>query len=323
MGSGGKSQWESFFTGTFDGNGNHIDNLFIDDKYREVVGLFGTVKGTVENVHVRSGSVTGKMHVAGVVGSLGEMGGGDAKTVRLCSNNAVITGDELVGGVVGGCWAGEIYACYNTGSITGTGMIGAEVGCVAGRLCNTARIAACYNTGAVTGQYEVGGVVGYHVGHTVIACYNTGTVSGVGGRFSDPIPGGVGGIVGCMRDGAGLTACYNTGSVEITSGDVVFAGGVLGVGIGSLSIHANYWFNVSGDNADYGIGEDPDSDDDIGSSDTDAAPFSGTAWPSAGTDPGQNLEWGTGNGSASGNYWKSLGGWNDGNPIYPRLWYEE
>ncbi|MDR1863971.1 MAG: hypothetical protein LBR08_00175 [Bacteroidales bacterium] len=47
--------------------------------------------------------------------------------------------------------------------------------------------------------------------------------------------------------------------------------------------------------------------------------FSASAWPTIGA----NAEWGIGDGSGSGKWWKSLGNWNGGNPVYPKLWFEE
>jgi hypothetical protein len=321
------------FTGTFDGDGKHIDNLFIDDNTADFVGLFGMVKGTVEDVHVRSGSVTGHNCVAGVVASLGigdERDTASPKTVSLCSNAAVISGTSSVGGVVGmvPAYAGggypvlgaKIISCYNTGNVTGTTL---AAGGVVGYL-STAETIACYNTGNVTGLQGVGGVVGISNYTAVIACYNKGSVSGQGtrGGNGDANGAGVGGVVGCLWAGwtnNSLTACYNTGSVTITGGDTRFAGGVVGFSTAAASyIYNNYWFDVSGDHATYGIGEDPVGSDDIGPSSVNATPFSGTAWPTTGT----HTQWGIGNGSGNGKYWKSLGGWDSVNPIYPRLWYE-
>jgi hypothetical protein len=81
----------------------------------------------------------------------------------------------------------------------------------------------------------------------------------------------------------------------------------------AFHMNANYWFNVADDAASYGIGNS--------ATNTNATPFSDTSWPTTGT----YLQWGIGasDGSGDGNYWKDLGGWNGGNPVYPKLWYEE
>jgi hypothetical protein len=272
----------------------------------------------VEDVHVRSGSVTGNDHVGGVVASLGIYveAAATPKTVSRCSNAANISGHFSVGGVVGDApaYAGgtpTIISCYNTGNITGTTAVGGVVGYL-----STSSLIACYNTGDVTGSVGasqgVGGVAGINNYGDVIACYNTGTVSGKG-EYEEPgdlAIAGVGGVVGCKWGGS-VTACYNTGEVIRSSGPGTNVASVVGMGGGDLTSSANYWKSGTAANGGLGGGE-PDT----------TIPFSGTAWPSAGSGSGQNAEWGAGDGSGSGKYWKALGGWNGGSPVYPKLWYE-
>jgi hypothetical protein len=82
---------------------------------------------------------------------------------------------------------------------------------------------------------------------------------------------------------------------------------------GSATITACYWKDIAGDDADYGTGEP--------ASNTETNIFALGTWPVAGI----HQQWGTGDGSSDGTYWKSLGGWygNGGNSIYPKLWFEE
>jgi hypothetical protein len=294
-----------YFTGTFNGDGKYIENLYIDQPTGSL-GLFGEVGGTVENVHVRSGSVTGTANVGGVAGALQTA----SSVVRLCSNAAEINGKGAhVGGVVGGCWGGEVNACYNLGTVTVT-ETGLYTGGVVGALI-MGRTIACYNKGEVIGHYAVGGIVGVNNYGIIIACYNTGSVSGDDG--SDGPNAGVGGVVGCMWTGTGaLKACYNTGNVITNDVTDTYIGSVAGTGAVSLD-SANYWKS----------GTAPKG---IGGIDLDTSIlFSDSAWPDAGTDAGQNPEWGIGasDGSGDGTYWKTLGSWNGGDPIYPKLWYED
>jgi hypothetical protein len=81
--------------------------------------------------------------------------------------------------------------------------------------------------------------------------------------------------------------------------------GRLDTGAGAV---CNYWVKGVSDAAK-GIGEP--------ASDVNAALFGFGEWP----DP-TFTEWGLGDGSDGERYWKSLGAWNDGNPVYPKLWYE-
>jgi hypothetical protein len=239
--------------------------------------------------------------------------------ISLCSNAATVNGLYHVGGVVGrngtGSYAGTVSSCYNTGDVTGTNMIGGVIG-----RNDIGRVVACYNTGAVSGNYMVGGVMGVSNFGTLIASYNTGTVSGSSGWDSDYA--GVGGVIGCYWAGDGeLTACYNTGTViQVSGGNTdVYFGGVLGFHTGdSYRVYDNYWLDVPDDNAENGIASFASSGPGP-ATDTNAAPFSAADWPSTET----NAQWGIGGGSGDGTYWQSLGGWNDGNPVYPKLWFEQ
>ena len=130
----------------------------------------------------------------------------------------------------------------------------------------------------------------------IIASYNTGAVTGT----SD-----VGCVVGYTN--GPITASYNTGAVTGT-GNV---GGVVGNHYGG-TLTANYWFDHPSGNATNGNGS--------AGNNTDATPFSGNpgGWP---TDVPAN-KWGVGNDPLNGKYWQSLGSWNSGSPVYPKLWWE-
>jgi hypothetical protein len=210
-------------------------------------------------------------------------GTGTVKKVHIRSGS--VSGAGKAGGIAA-TNSGTVEACSNAAAVSG----GTDTGGIAGN--NGGTITACYNTGAVSGSGNTGGVVGNN-GGPIIACYNTGAVSG----GTD-----TGGVVG---DNVGpITACYNTGAVLGS----VNTGGVVGNASGG-TVAANYWLDVADDAAN-GVGNP--------ASNTGAAKFDST-WLTTGT----HTEWGTGDGSGSGKYWKSLGGWYGGNPIYPKLWYEQ
>jgi hypothetical protein len=84
---------------------------------------------------------------------------------------------------------------------------------------------------------------------------------------------------------------------------------VVGHNYYSPIVTACYWANYSGN----GIGD---------GSGGDAIKFSSTAWPAVGSEAGKSSQWGIGDGSGSGKYWKIIGSWNNGNPAYPKLWWE-
>ena len=202
---------ENAYTGTFDGNGNTIENLYINnttnDYYQGLFGYVGT-RGTVQNLSV-SGSVSGSNSVGGVVGR-------NDGTVENCYNTGTVTGtDDHVGGVVGQN-RGSVTNCYNTGTGTVTGTddyVGGVVG------LNSAIVENCYNTVSVSGNNYVGGVVGWNISSgNVKNCYNTGT-----GTVTGTVD-FVGGVVG-QNFGGTVENCYNTVNVTGTGN---WVGGVVG-----------------------------------------------------------------------------------------------
>ncbi len=187
------------FTGTFDGNGCKIKNLYIYTEYTggSGVGLFGYIKeGTVKNLGLENGNITateeewsslpgGGMGVGrdptvyvGSIAGIVEKG-----TITNCYNTGNVSGlnpaDPYTGGIVGDLYGGTISDCYNTGNITGEGW---ATGGIAGTASGT--ITNCYNVGNVsaTSTYEfyVGGIIGSASG-TVSNCYYLDNISvGVG-----------------------------------------------------------------------------------------------------------------------------------------------
>ena len=102
------------FTGTFDGNGHTIKNIYIDttESYQ---GLFGCNKGKIENVGVESGTIKAKDYTGSIVGL-------NSGTVGKCYNkiNMECKGGKYFGGIVGSLSTnGTVSKCYNSGNITG------------------------------------------------------------------------------------------------------------------------------------------------------------------------------------------------------------
>ena len=178
------------YTGTFDGNGKTIENLYINNTSSDYQGLFGRVNGgTVQDLTV-SGSVnvTGNGgRVGGVVGY--NYSGGNVTNCYNTGGVKVTGNDGRVGGVVG--WnSGNVTNCYNTGGVKVTGN-GGRVGGVVGWNDSGANVENCYNTGSgnSVGGNSVDGVVGYNDSSASVAnCYyqtGKGATVGVGGTTSD------------------------------------------------------------------------------------------------------------------------------------------
>ena len=84
------------FTGSFDGQGYEISDLFINRPDEDEVGLFGCVGegGVINDVEVVNAAVTGNQYVAGVVGN-------NLGTLSNCYFSGSVNGDQCLGGLVG------------------------------------------------------------------------------------------------------------------------------------------------------------------------------------------------------------------------------
>jgi hypothetical protein len=231
------------FTGSFDGQGYEIRDLFINRPDEHYVGLFGCVGegGRIEDIGVVNADVTGFSSVGGLVGendgtvsnsySTGSVTGGyvgglvgkNDGTVSDSYSTGSVTGDYVVGGLVGGNGIsshGTVSNSYSTGSVTGGDHVGGLVGENWGTVSNS------YSTSGVTGNNLVGGLVGYNVGGVSSSLVsNSYATGGVIGSY------GVGGLVG-GNDGSTVSDSYSTGNV---TGDLGVGGLVGGSGSGTVS----------------------------------------------------------------------------------------
>src|SRR6185312_11003417 len=89
------------FSGAFNGAGNSISGLFIDDTSANYVGLFGYVNGaTIKNVELKSVNITGGLYVGGLVGQTDGTNGVTIDKVEV-SGSVSASGNASVGGLVG------------------------------------------------------------------------------------------------------------------------------------------------------------------------------------------------------------------------------
>jgi hypothetical protein len=189
------------FTGTFDGQGFEISDMFIGRLDTGHVGLFGYVgeKGIINNIGVVNAYVVGEWCVGGLTGI-------NWGTLSNSYADGTISGSDQVGGLVGGN-GGTVTNSYSTGIVSGDRHVGGLVGACNGPLSNS------HFTGSVSGESRIGGLVGGMSGTTVSNSYFTGTVSG-----SDQ----VGGLLGYSY--GTISRCHSTGSV---TGDS-YTGGLIG-----------------------------------------------------------------------------------------------
>jgi hypothetical protein len=174
------------FTGSFNGQGYEIRDLFINRPDENYVGIFTHISwiryidnvGVVENVGVVNADVTGSAQVGVLVGHnegfvnnsyssgsvtgdsrVGGLVGWNQATLSNSYSSCSVTGDSGVGGLVGDNWyyRGILSNSYSTGSVTGSSQVGGLVG-----VNFYGNVTHSYSTGSVIGSTQVGGLVGYN-----------------------------------------------------------------------------------------------------------------------------------------------------------------
>jgi hypothetical protein len=249
------------FTGSYDGQGNTITSLNINQGNASNIGLFGYVVGaTIKNVKLQNvninldnlnnvggligeqtgGSITnchstgsvsvtgsGPYYVGGLIGL--QDGGGSAS---YCYSSCSVTSANCcgIGCLIGGQSGGTISNCYCTGSVTSTDGLG--IGGLIGGQEPSSTATNCYCTGSVTGGSVVGGLIGYQwdVSCAVTNCYSTGSVTGSS----------AGGLIGWQKYGGFVTNCFwdlttstqstSVGGTGETTGDMKTASTFLAAG---------------------------------------------------------------------------------------------
>ena len=168
-------------SGTFEGLGHTISNLTIADGNDTNVGFIGQNSGTVHDIGLVGGSVSGGNTVGFLVGLNTGIVAASYETGAVNGGNG-----SYAGGLVGSNGYNDYYGIYG-----GT-------------------IIQSYATGAVTNAFSVGGLVGHNdFNGTIMQAYATGAVS-------SPSGGEEGGLVGENFGQASdsITQVYATGAVS-------------------------------------------------------------------------------------------------------------
>ena len=225
--------YASAFTGTLDGNGKTVTVS---------APMFVNFAGTAKNFTI-AGAVTVE---AGHAGALAiDSLGGTAVVLENITNNASVTGPDVVGGLIGQMGASDsagvsltVTGCVNNGTITGVQQTGGLVGYAFFNTSNDlatdagALFTACVNNGTVSSTLgHTGGILGrtaYSKSVAFVKCINNGAVCG--GHNT-------GGIFGHATSTVTyMTYCQNNGeitNVEAPATDSVYAGGLIGYGQGT------------------------------------------------------------------------------------------
>jgi len=214
------------FSGTFDGGGHTISNVYVSSGSSSGVGLFGSVTNNnttpavIKNLTLKDSYILGKYkEVGGLIGKAG------AATIRNCVvENVTIDaapggGISSVGGIVGGITSTSavltIENCVSNVMIRQSGTrkndrLYASGGILGGQsdVGSTVTIRNCASYGTVMSSltYNVGGISGHMKNGSIVNCVNFADVIGQEPNFATW---GIGGILGDTDSTSGTVRLYN------------------------------------------------------------------------------------------------------------------
>ena len=236
------------FSGTFDGNGHIISNMYInaDDS---AAFFYRVVNSSIKNLGIENSYVQSKNGAASALISTAVY-----TKVHAVYASVMLNGQKMTSGLVSYATGLNIKNSYNTGNITsndkqfGAGIIG-YLG------LDSSVVENCYNLGNLSGGTQSGGIVGGLQG-VVKNTYNIGNITGNSGR---------GGIVGQIYTLTSPTVMNNYSAGIINDG-----GGIVDSYFGDKNdylIQNNFYLQGS---ASYGvsflqsnIGAEPLSEDEM------------------------------------------------------------
>ncbi|PCE25317.1 hypothetical protein BWP39_12385 [Paraburkholderia acidicola] len=213
----------NYFSGTLDGQGHVISNLFINLPSTNYVGLFGKLGGAantgiISNLGIVNANITG-YRFTGILAGYTSYG----SVTNTYVTGALNSGDDYVGGLVGQSENGVFANVYSTAAVSAPDTSGSgsdEIGGLIGAISNGS-ITNSYATGAVNGGDDyVGGLVGDARTSTITRSYATGSVQGATGSQATQY---MGGLVGYST--ANISDSYATGYV---TGGYDSVGGFIG-----------------------------------------------------------------------------------------------
>jgi hypothetical protein len=231
------------------------------ERVEKVGALAGNlVQGTIENCHVRGGTVSGDGYVGGLVGASAgrilrcstscSIRWADGRPLRVLDDPILSATGFMFGGLAASS-TGEVSFCHSSATVYARDSAGGLLGSNGFEPGATAVVSDCHATGDVSAENDAGGLVGYNAGK-IRDCYAAGVVDGnetAGGlvgwspfktsaietsHATGPVSGdtSVGGLAG--GNNGTVKACYATGQVA----GRILVGGLTGFNLGTL--HACY-----------------------------------------------------------------------------------
>ena len=209
---------EKNFAGIFNGNGNSINNLYInvedntDAEFRKI-GLFALNYGEISNIYLNDVNINVKSnfpHVGGISGQNTKNG-----KISNCGVAGLINVYGRIDGRIGG------ITSYCSGTID--------------KSYNKAKIIVEYETVQLSGC-GVGGIasaLGISNEATISQCCNNGTIIIRNNDQENATY--IGGIVGVINsETKGVTNCYNSGEMVIDTSNQTTGGGIAGYNVSNV-----------------------------------------------------------------------------------------
>ena len=221
------------FNGTFEGFGNAITHLAVNDANDSNVGLFAEIgaAGTDRDLSLHSANVAGGLNAA--IGMLAGRSEGTIMAVSVTGTVSAPSGNNsAAGGLIGFSPQGTILrssADSKVSSFLAGGLVGNLTG---------GTISESFATGHAAGIGWGGGLAGTVSAEIVLNCYATGSA-----QAADS--GAVGGFAGTIDDGSNVANSYSAASVKGGHRDSS-RGGFVGAVSFNNSFSNDYWDTTTG-----------------------------------------------------------------------------
>ncbi len=183
------------FTGTFDGNGHKIADLYINRSGENEVGLFGAVGdgAIIKDVCIADADVTGNRAVGTLIGRV--TGTSETEIRRCCAVDGSVVGhDGAVGGLIGSHNSERIFG----GNLNDPKLLESFA-------------AVDVSDAGQDNPDKYGGLVGCSQKGTITNSYALGNVTVTGDDAER-----IGGLAGCLEGNGEFKYTYSTGEVSVT-----------------------------------------------------------------------------------------------------------
>ena len=196
----------SYFSGTFNGNGNTISNLNVVSDSGEATAFIEAVAGdtVIKNLNIENGTVStsGKSSAALVAYAIDKTGENSNLTIENVNVNVNVTGGDVAGGIIGRSYnTGNmiINNCTNYGTITGPGTtdlsdvdgkIAGILGFAKGKGSDTefsVTITNSINYGNIVNGHFAGGILSSAISsgvYNIDNCVNYGSIGKIDSEYS-------------------------------------------------------------------------------------------------------------------------------------------